>query len=160
MTQQFFDFECGSINGDTVPLSQYRDKVVMVVNTASNCGFTPQFKGLEYLYRNYKDRGFVVLGFPCNQFLQDPLENERISDFCVRNYGVSFPMFAKVAVNGDHADPLFAHLKSEAAGLFGIRAIKWNFTKFLIDRNGNVVGRYGPATFPRRLSHRIERLLS
>src|ERR1043165_7279059 len=111
MTQHFFDFECDSINGDIVPLSQYRDKVIMIVNTASYCGFTPQFKGLEYLYRNYKDRGFVVLGFPCNQFVQEPFDNERISDFCVSNYGVSFPMFAKVKVNGEDADPLFEHLK-------------------------------------------------
>jgi glutathione peroxidase len=160
MSQQIFDFECQSINGEKVPLSQYRDKVVMVVNTASYCGFTPQFKGLEYLYRTYKDKGFVVLGFPCNQFSQEPMDNDRISDFCVRNYGVSFPMFAKVNINGDAADPLFTHLKSQATGLFGIRAIKYNFTKFLIDRKGNVVGRFGPATFPRRMSNRIERLLS
>jgi glutathione peroxidase len=160
MAQQIYDFKCESINGEVVPLSQYRDRVIMVVNTASYCGFTPQFKGLEYLYRNYKDRGLVVLGFPCNQFVQEPFDNERISDFCVRNYGVSFPMFAKVKVNGDEADPLFSHLKSEATGLFGIKPIKWNFTKFLVDREGRVVGRFGPAIFPRFLSSRIERLLS
>jgi glutathione peroxidase len=160
MSEQIFEFECESINGDKVPMSQYRDKVIMVVNTASYCGFTPQFKGLEYLYRTYKERGLVVLGFPCNQFSQEPLDNDRISDFCVRNYGVSFPMFAKTSINGQGASPLFEHLKSEAPGLFGVRAIKYNFTKFLVDRKGNVVGRYGPATFPRRLSNRIERLLS
>jgi len=160
MVQQIYDFKCESINGEVVPLSQYRGKVIMIVNTASYCGFAPQFKGLEYLYRNYKDRGLVVLGFPCNQFVQEPFDNERISDFCVRNYGVSFPMFAKVKVNGDEADPLFSHLKSEATGLFGIKPIKWNFTKFLVDREGRVVGRFGPAIFPRFLSGRIERLLS
>lgn len=160
MDQRIFDFQCRSINGESVPLAQYRDQVIMVVNTASHCGFTPQFKGLEYLYRRYKDKGFVVLGFPCNQFVQEPFDNDRISDFCVRNYGVSFPMFAKINVNGDDADPLFVHLKSQVTGLFGSRAIKWNFTKFLINRNGDVVGRFGPATFPRRLSARIERLLA
>lgn len=158
--QNLFDFECVSINGDRVPLSKYRDKVVLIVNTASYCGFTPQFKGLEYLYRRYKDQGFVVLGFPCNQFAEEPFDNDRISDFCVRNYGVSFPMFAKVRVNGTQADPVFEFLKAQASGLFGMRSIKWNFTKFLIDKHGRVVGRFGPATFPRRLSQRIERLLA
>jgi len=157
---KLFDFKCASINGDEVALSQYRGNVVLVVNTASYCGFTPQFKGLEYLYRRYKDKGFVVLGFPCSQFAQEPFDNERISDFCVRNYGVSFPMFAKVRINGAEADPVFDYLKSRAPGLFGSRSIKWNFTKFLVDPQGDVVARFGPATFPRRLSQRIERLLA
>jgi glutathione peroxidase len=159
MEQSLYDFNSISINGDSVPLSQYRGSVVLVVNTASYCGFTPQFKGLEYLYRRYKDDGFVVLGFPCNQFAEDPFDNERINEFCVRNYGVSFPMFSKVRVNGEHEHPLFTFLKASAPGLLGIKAIKWNFTKFLVDRKGAVTGRYGPATFPRRLSRRIEQLL-
>lgn len=160
MDQSLFDFQCLSINGDVVPLSQYRGKVALVVNTASYCGFTPQFKGLEYLYRRYKEQGFVVLGFPCNQFAEEPFDNDRISDFCVRNYGVSFPMFAKVRVNGEQSDPVFNYLKSHAPGLFGSRSIKWNFTKFLVNQQGAVVARFGPATFPRRLSQRIERLLA
>jgi glutathione peroxidase len=142
-----------------VALQQYRGKVVMVVNTASYCGFTPQYRGLEYLYRSYRDRGFVVLGFPCNQFVQEPFDNDRINEFCERNYGITFPMFAKVRVNGHDADPLFIYLKSQARSWFGVRTIEWNFTKFLIDRNGEVAGRFSPATFPRRLSARIERLL-
>lgn len=161
MNQSVFNFHCASINGEKVPLTQFRDKVTLIVNTASYCGFTPQFKGLEYLYRRYQERDFVVLGFPCNQFAnQDPYDNERISDFCVRNYGVSFPMFAKVQVNGDNTHPLFDYLKTRAPGLFGSKSIKWNFTKFLVDREGNVVDRFGPTTFPRRLSQRIERLLA
>jgi glutathione peroxidase len=161
MKQSVFDFRCHSINGDDVPLADFRGKVMLIVNTASYCGFTPQFKGLEYLYSRFQERGFVVLGFPCNQFAsQDPYDNDRISDFCIRNYGVSFPMFAKINVNGSGVEPLFEYLKAQAPGLFGSQAIKWNFTKFLINRDGNVMGRFGTTVFPRRLSRRIERLLA
>ncbi len=161
MNQSVYDFNCASINGDATALTQYHGRVALIVNTASYCGFTPQFKGLEYLYRRYREQGFVVLGFPCNQFAnQDPYDNDRINDFCIRNYHVSFPMFAKIQVNGANTDPLFAHLKTQAPGLFGSRPIKWNFTKFLIDKSGNVVGRFGPTAFPRRLSRRIEQLLA
>lgn len=159
MGQSIYDIECLTIDQQRIPLSAYRERVMLIVNTASFCGYTPQFKGLEYLYRTYKDRGLVVLGFPCNQFAQEPFDSQRIADFCVRNYGVSFPMFAKTRVNGDQADPLFKFLKARATGLFGIEAIKWNFTKFLVARDGTVIGRFGPATFPRRLSLRIEKLL-
>lgn len=161
MNQSVYDFDCKSINGETVGLERFRGKVSLIVNTASYCGFTPQFKGLEYLYRRYQQRGFVVLGFPCGQFAnQDPFDNERISDFCIRNYGVSFPMFAKIKVNGTNTDPLFQFLKTRAPGWFGSHAIKWNFTKFLVDSDGQVVGRYGTTTFPRRLAKHIEQLLA
>lgn len=160
MIKSAYDFDCMSINGDAIPLKRFRGKVALIVNTASYCGFTPQFKGLEYLYRRYQERGFVVLGFPCNQFAnQDPYDGERISDFCIRNYGVTFPMFAKIKVNGVDTEPLFDFLKTQAPGLFGSQAIKWNFTKFLIDGDGQVVGRYGTTAFPRRLAKHIERLL-
>lgn len=161
MASSVFDFHCQSIDGRDVPLAHFRGKVMLIVNTASYCGFTSQFRGLELLYRRYQDRGFVVLGFPCNQFAsQDPFGNERINDFCTRNYAVSFPMFAKIRVNGAHAEPLFGYLKKQAPGLFGLRPIKWNFTKFLLDRDGRVVGRYGPASFPTLLSRKIDRLLA
>ncbi|MDB6060469.1 MAG: Glutathione peroxidase [Verrucomicrobiaceae bacterium] len=159
MTESLFDIECMTIDHEPATLEQYRGKVILVVNTASFCGFTPQYKGLEHLYRTYRERGFIVLGFPSNDFIQEPMGDKRISEFCVRNYGVSFPMFAKVSINGNDAAPLFKLLKARARGLFGSEAIKWNFTKFLIDRSGDVVGRYGPATYPRRLRSRIESLL-
>lgn len=161
MQQSVFDFHCTSINGEETPLSSFQGKTLLIVNTASYCGFTPQFKGLEFLYRRYRDRDFMVLGFPCNQFgYQDPFGNERISEFCVRNYGVSFPMFAKLSVNGPGTHPLFAFLKEQAPGLLGSRSIKWNFTKFLVDKHGSVIDRFGPTTFPRQLSQRIEQLLT
>lgn len=159
MTNSVYDFSCTSIDGEQRPLAQYKGNVLLVVNTASNCGFTPQFKGLEYLYRKYKDQGFVVLGFPSNQFAQDPRNNERISEFCVRNYGVSFPMFAKIKVNGTDTEPLFEYLKDGAQGMFGTRSIKWNFTKFLVDREGQVISRFGTGILPRRLEDPIQRLL-
>ena len=147
-------------DGSEKNLGDYRGKVLIVVNTASKCGLTPQFKGLESLYETYKDRGLMVLGFPCNQFAgQDPASNDEISEFCQLNYGVSFPMFAKIDVNGDSAHPLFKHLKSAAPGLLGSEAIKWNFTKFLVDRNGQVVERYAPTTEPEKIAKDIERLL-
>ncbi len=160
MNANAYDFECRSISGETVPLSRFRGHVALIVNTASYCGFTPQFNGLEYLYRRFQQRGFVVLGFPCNQFAnQEPHDSDRISDFCIRNYGVSFPMFAKIKVNGADTDPLFRHLKTQAPGLLGSRAIKWNFTKFLVDTEGEVIGRFGTTAFPRRIAKHIERLL-
>jgi glutathione peroxidase len=153
------DFTARTIEGNEQPLSAYEGKVVLVVNTASRCGFTPQFEGLEQLWREYGDDGLVVLGFPCNQFReQDPGSDEEIGAFCQRNYGVSFPMFAKVDVNGDGAHPLFAWLRSETGGLLGER-IKWNFTKFLVGRDGRVVKRFGPTTKPEKLVRDIEKAL-
>ena len=133
---------------------------MLIVNTASKCGFTPQFKGLEWLNRTYKDKGLQVLGFPCNQFAkQDPGDNIAIAGFCQKNYGVSFPIFSKVNVNGSKAHPLYKHLKAEARGLFWSKRVKWNFTKFLVDQEGNVLRRYAPATKPRKLVDDIEKAL-
>jgi glutathione peroxidase len=155
-----YDYTATTINGQEKPMTDFKGQVVLVVNTASKCGLTPQFKGLESLYETYKERGLMVLGFPCNQFAgQDPASNDEISEFCQLNYGVSFPMFAKIDVNGDSAHPLFKHLKSAAPGLLGSEAIKWNFTKFLVDRNGQVVERYAPTTEPEKIAKDIERLL-
>jgi glutathione peroxidase len=142
-----YDIALQTIDGSQTTMADYRGKLVLVVNTASRCGFTPQYAGLEALYRKYKDQGFVVLGFPCNQFgAQEPGEGEQIAEFCEKNYGVSFPLFAKVEVNGAQTHPLFAHLKREAPGLLGSEMIKWNFTKFLLDRQGKVVARYASIT--------------
>jgi len=160
MTDLLYDIECLSIDHEPTTLAKYRGQVLLIVNTASFCGFSPQYKGLEYLYRTYHSQGFSVLGFPSNDFVQEPFNDQRISDFCVRNYAVSFPMFAKVNVTGAEAAPLFKLLKSKARGWFGSEAIKWNFTKFLIDREGRVVARFGPTTYPRQLRKRIEALLS
>lgn len=155
------DFNCQTINGEETNLADYKGKVLLIVNTASKCGFTPQFKGLESLYENYKDKGFAILGFPCNQFgRQDPGSNNEISEFCELNYGVSFPMFAKIDVNGDNASPLFQHLKEQAPGLMGSKAIKWNFTKFLINNEGKVLKRYAPRTKPEEIERDIEQLLA
>lgn len=155
------DFECRTLNGEKLPLSQFRGQVGLIVNTASYCGFTPQFKGLEHLYRTYKSDGFVVLGFPCNQFgHQDPKSSEEISEFCIRNYGVSFPMFDRVKVNGGETEPLFHYLKTYARGLLGTTFIKWNFTKFLVNREGQPIRRFGPPSLPRNLVAPIEELLS
>ncbi|PRD39647.1 UNVERIFIED_CONTAM: bsaA [Trichonephila clavipes] len=134
---------------------------MLIVNTASKCGFTPQFTGLEALYEKYKGQGFAVLGFPCNQFLnQDPGDEQEIASFCSMDYGVTFPMFAKIEVNGPGAHPLFQHLTQEAPGLLGSKAIKWNFTKFLVDRNGRVVDRYAPTTKPEDIAKDIEKALA
>jgi len=142
-----YDISLETIDGSKATMADYRTKVLLIVNTASRCGFTPQYAGLEALYRKYKDQGLVVLGFPCNQFgAQEPGEGAQIAEFCEKNYGVSFPMFAKVEVNGGQAHPLFAHLKREAPGLLGSEMIKWNFTKFLLDRQGKVVARYASIT--------------
>ena len=155
-----YDFSATTITGKEVAIADYKDKVLLVVNTASKCGLTPQFKDLEALYEKYKDQGLMILGFPCNQFLsQDPASNEEISEFCQLNYGVSFPMFAKIDVNGDDTHPLFKHLKEAAPGLLGINAVKWNFTKFLVDRKGNVIERYAPTTVPLDIAKDIEKLL-
>ncbi len=155
-----FDFEVKDIHGKAVPLSRYRDQVLLIVNTASKCGFTPQYKGLEALHRKYQARGLAVLGFPCNQFgAQEPGSEDEIASFCELNFGVTFPLFAKVDVNGDDAAPLYRHLKNAKPGLLGSEAIKWNFTKFLVDRKGNVVERYAPNTEPDALAGDIEKLL-
>lgn len=148
------------IDGSEADLSEFRGKVLLVVNVASRCGFTPQYKGLQALYDKYRDRGFAVLGFPCNQFgSQEPGSEAEIGSFCSTSYGVTFPMFAKVEVNGANAHPVYLHLKAAAPGVLGTEAIKWNFTKFLIDRDGNVVGRFAPKTDPKELEGEIEALL-
>ena len=160
MSNSVFDFSCQTPSGQDKPISDFEGKILLVVNTASKCGFTPQFAGLEELYEKYKDRGLEVLGFPCNQFgKQDPGSNDEITEFCQLNYGVSFPMFGKVEVNGSDADPLFKHLKAEAPGALGTESIKWNFTKFLVDRQGHVVRRYASATAPADLASDLQRLL-
>ena len=155
-----YDFRARSLAGTETKLSDYRGDVLLIVNTASQCGFTPQYAGLEELWRSYKDRGFAVLGFPCNQFgKQEPGDAEQIAKFCSLNYDVTFPMFAKVEVNGPNADPLYGFLKEAQPGLLGSQAIKWNFTKFLVDRKGGVVARYAPTTKPAELKQAIEELL-
>jgi len=156
-----YDFKANSLDGKPVDLTQFRGKVLLIVNTASNCGFTPQYKGLEAVYEQFKDRGVEVLGFPCNQFgAQEPGTADEIGAFCERNYGVTFPLFDKIDVNGDGAHPLFKHLKTEAPGLMGTEAIKWNFTKFLIRKDGRVYKRYAPQTEPKELMKDIEKLLA
>ena len=154
------DFTVAMPGGQSQNLGDYAGKVVLVVNTASKCGFTPQYKGLEALHRKYADKGLVVLGFPCNQFgAQEPGDEDEIKTFCSLNYDVSFPLAKKVDVNGESADPLWQHLKQQQSGLLGSRGIKWNFTKFLVDKAGNVVGRYAPTVSPESLEKDIERLL-
>lgn len=155
----FYDFTMEDIQGNAVDFSDYQGKVVLVVNTASECGFTPQFAGLERLYQTYREQGLVILGFPCNQFgKQDPGTESEIEEFCQVNYGVTFPMFAKIEVNGENEAPLYSWLKEEKGGMLG-DAIKWNFTKFLIDRDGEVVKRFAPQTAPEKLTEDIEALL-
>jgi glutathione peroxidase len=155
-----YRFSARTLDGRDVSLADYTGKVLLIVNTASKCGFTPQYAGLEALHRAYGDRGFAVLGFPCNQFGgQEPGDGAQIAQFCSLNYGVSFPMFAKVEVNGPHAHPLFQFLKSERPGLLGTQRIKWNFTKFLVDRTGAVRRRFAPHTKPERIGPAIEALL-
>ncbi|MET0375069.1 MAG: glutathione peroxidase [Rhizorhabdus sp.] len=155
-----YDFSATSITGAEVPLADYRGKVLLIVNTASRCGFTPQYEGLETLHEQLSDQGLVILGFPCNQFrAQEPGDETEIAAFCTTNYDVKFPMFAKVEVNGPNAHPLYAWLKSHAKGILGTEGIKWNFTKFLIDRNGGIVCRYAPQTKPEAIRGDIEELL-
>ncbi|MCL4674241.1 MAG: glutathione peroxidase [Sphingomonadaceae bacterium] len=154
------DFTVTTNRGEPLDLSEKLGKVLLVVNTASKCGFTPQYDGLEKLFEGYKDRGFEVLGFPCNQFgNQEPGDAEEIAQFCKLNFGVTFPLMAKVDVNGENASPLFDWMKGEAPGLMGSKGIKWNFTKFLIDRQGKVVKRYAPQDKPERIARDIEKLL-
>ena len=160
MSQTLYDFSALLLNGDLQTFDAYRGKILLIVNTASQCGFTPQYTGLEELYRTYQEKGLIVLGFPCNQFGgQEPGDAEAIGQFCQTRFDLSFPLFAKIDVNGDNAHPLYAWLKHEAAGILGTEAIKWNFTKFLVDRNGKVIHRYAPATRPNELVEAIEALL-
>lgn len=154
-----YNFTAKDIDGVETPLKNFEGEVLLIVNTASKCGFTPQFKDLETIYEKYKDQKFSVLGFPCNQFnQQDPGSEEGIKNFCELNYGVTFPMFSKIDVNGKSAHPLFVHLRKETKGLLG-DSVKWNFTKFLVDRNGKVLRRYPPTTSPLAIEKDIEELL-
>jgi glutathione peroxidase len=154
------DFKATHLDGTVEDLSTYDGKVVLVVNTASQCGFTPQFEGLEKLYQEYADQGLVVLGFPCNQFGgQEPGDSDQIGAFCQKNYGVTFPMFEKVEVNGDDAHPVYQWLREEKGGLLGSK-IKWNFTKFLLGRDGEVIDRFGPTTKPEKLAKDVEKALA
>ena len=156
-----FDYSATGLSGEPVDLARYKGQVLLIVNTASACGFTPQYQGLEQLWRRFRDRGVAVLGFPCNQFGgQEPGDEAAIAAFCEANYGVSFPLFAKIDVNGANAHPLFVQLKKAAPGLLGTEAVKWNFTKFLVGKDGNVVKRYAPSTKPEELSGDIENLLA
>ena len=160
MSKTVYDFSAESIDGSQVQLADYKGKALLIVNTASKCGFTPQYKGLQALYEKYRDRGFEVLGFPCNQFQhQEPGSEEEIKNFCELNYGVGFPLFAKIDVNGENAHPLFSYLTEALPGLLGSKKIKWNFTKFLIDREGKPVKRFAPSTTPESIESDIEKLL-
>ena len=156
-----FDYSADTLGGTPASLAQYRGQVLLIVNTASQCGFTPQYKGLEAVYQQFKQRGVSVLGFPCNQFgQQEPGQADEIGAFCEKNFGVSFPLFAKVDVNGAQAHPLFKQLKKDARGILGTKAIKWNFTKFLVRKDGRVYKRYAPTTTPEDLIADIEALLA
>jgi glutathione peroxidase len=159
-TETLYSFEVKTIDGTATTLEAYRGKVLLIVNVASKCGYTPQYKGMEELYRKYKDQGFVVLGFPCNQFgLQESAPEAEIKTFCERNFGVTFPLFSKIDVNGAYAHPLYQHLKKQEKGLLGSEFIKWNFTKFLVDRTGTVIKRYGPQKTPAAIEEDIAALL-
>jgi len=159
MDENFYQFTAKSLQGKDISMEAYKGKVILVVNTASKCGLTPQYEGLETLYKTYSEKGFVILGFPCNQFgNQEPGTEKEISESCLINYGVTFPMFSKIDVNGDGAHPVFRYLKSKLPGTFG-KKIKWNFTKFLIDRNGVPVKRFSPTTVPEKLVSDIEQAL-
>jgi glutathione peroxidase len=160
MPKNIYSYEFKDIQGKPVKMSQFKGQVLLVVNTASKCGFTPQYKGLEELYQKHKDSGLQVLGFPCNQFgSQEPGDEQEINQFCELNYGVSFPLFSKINVNGDSAHPLFEELKNQAPGLLGTKKIKWNFTKFLIDTKGHVTKRYAPQDKPEMIERDILKLL-
>ncbi|WP_063593898.1 redoxin domain-containing protein [Peribacillus frigoritolerans] len=155
-----YEFEVNKINGETISLEEYKGKVMIIVNTASKCGFSPQYDDLQSLYVQYKEDGVVVLGFPCNQFLnQEPGDDLEIDSYCKLNHGVTFPMFAKVNVKGKEAHPLFSYLAENAPGVMGSKSIKWNFTKFLIDRNGNIVSRFAPKTKPLEMEEDIKKLI-
>lgn len=160
MSNTLYQQTVTNINGEPVSLSQYQDKVLLIVNTASKCGLTPQFEGLEKLYQEHHKQGLEILGFPCNQFAnQDPGSEEEIASFCMKNYGVSFPMFAKIDVNGKNTHPLFTYLKSEAKGIAGSQSIKWNFTKFLVGRDGTVIKRFAPKDTPEKIAKDIKKQL-
>ena len=158
--QTFYDFNATDIIGVEHNMTEYKGKVLLVVNVASKCGFTPQYKGLQKLYSTYKEKGFEILAFPCNQFNeQEPATHPEIQEFCKVNFGVTFPLFEKIEVNGENTHPLYKFLKKEATGFLGTQSIKWNFTKFLIDRDGNVIERYGSTTKPRKIENEIDELL-
>ncbi|MFO1384718.1 MAG: glutathione peroxidase [Chitinivorax sp.] len=160
MAAPIYSFKAPRLNGQEQSLADYQGKVMLVVNTASKCAFTPQYEGLEKVYQQYKDKGLVVLGFPCNQFgAQEPGGKEEIQEFCQLNYGVSFPMFDKIDVNGHNTHPLYEYLKKQATGVLGSESIKWNFTKFLVNRDGKVVDRFAPTTKPEDMARDIEALL-
>lgn len=160
MTAAIYDFEAQTISGEKVKLDSFKGQTLLIVNTASKCGLTPQYEGLEELYEQYKDQGLVVLGFPCNQFgRQEPGSESEIEEFCQLNYGVSFPMFAKIDVNGPGADPIFKYLKKSSKGILGSEKIKWNFTKFLVNREGEVVARFAPTVKPKDIAGKIEPIL-
>lgn len=155
-----YDFNVKTIDGKEVSMSKYKNKVLLIVNVASKCGFTSQYEGLEKLYDTYKDKNFMILGFPSNQFgRQEPGTNEQIKEFCTLTYGVKFHMFEKIDVNGENEHPLYTHLKSNATGILGSKSIKWNFTKFLVDENGKVIERYSPSAKPKDIEPEIKRLL-
>lgn len=155
-----YSFQAKRIDGENICLETFRDRLLLIVNTASRCGFTPQYQGLESLYREFKNQGFTVLGFPCNQFgQQEPGDSAEISDFCATNFGVSFPLFEKIEVNGQHTHPLFQHLKTAAPGVLGTKAIKWNFTKFLVGRDGKAIKRYPSMATPESLRKEIRHYL-
>lgn len=161
MSETIYEIPVKSIDGTETTLEQYRGKVLLIVNVASKCGFTPQYEGLEKLYLKHKDQGLVILGFPCNQFGgQEPGSEDEIRSFCSLNFGVTFPMFAKIDVNGASEHPLYTFLKSQKGGLLGFDAIKWNFTKFLVDRHGDVIARYAPTTTPAALESDVEKALA
>ena len=160
MKNQFYQFSALSLTGKEIKMENYKGKTILVVNTASNCGLTPQYEGLENLFQKYKDKGLVILGFPCNQFAnQESGDEKSISEGCLINYGVSFPMFSKIDVNGENAHPIYKYLKSELGGLLGSK-IKWNFTKFLLDSNGNPVKRFAPVTTPEKIDKYLESILN
>lgn len=160
MERSAYEFTVKAANGTEYPLSPLIGKVTLIVNVASKCGFTSQYAGLEALFKKYKDKGFMVLGFPCNQFGgQEPGSAEEIQNFCSVNYGVTFPVLGKIEVNGEGADPLYSHLKAKAPGVFGSESIKWNFTKFLVDKKGGVLARYASKTEPEELAAAIEKAL-
>lgn len=161
MTESLYDFEVEKIDGNKQSMADFSHKVLLIVNTASKCGFTPQYEGLEQLYRDYRDKGMEILAFPCNQFGgQEPGSEEQIQQFCDLNYQTSFPLFKKIDVNGDQAAPLYNYLKDQARGVLGSKSIKWNFTKFLVDKQGNIVRRYGSTTKPDEFREDIEALLA
>ncbi|MBN2695627.1 glutathione peroxidase [bacterium] len=157
--ESFYDFTAKSLQGEDISMSSFREKFVLVVNTASKCGLTPQYEGLESLYQKYKDKDLIILGFPCNQFAnQEPGDEKSISEVCLINYGVSFPMFSKIDVNGESAHPLYKFLKKEIGGVLG-SSIKWNFTKFLINKNGDVIERFSPITKPEKIDKYLSKLI-